>query len=107
MIFGINITRGIYAKYHYKSCYYLYKFRHILWLYTFIVVTHHPALHFLIKVNDHSFAGFHLPTAYLKTYGTYELVATLSSEYLFYPNERSASSFYSWEFLVELCRPAP
>ena len=24
MIFGINITRGIYAKYHYKSCYYLY-----------------------------------------------------------------------------------
>ena len=27
MIFGINITRGIYAKYHYKSCYYLYKFK--------------------------------------------------------------------------------
>ena len=28
------------------------------------------------------------------------LVATLSSEYLFYPNERSAGSFYFWEFLV-------
>ena len=28
------------------------------------------------------------------------LVATMSSEYLFYPNERSAGSFYFWEFLV-------
>ena len=51
-----NITRGIYAKYHYKSCYYLYKshnFRNFIFMTSSLnnTLTKHPFLQRILNIG--------------------------------------------------------